>query len=70
MGAKLGAILCGLQRAAVDAGGIGSPSFQALRTLMDSCGHRLDIYGSVGLESTESLRACRRNLCSAEVSAR
>ena len=48
VGAKLGAILYGPCRMAVDTGGLESPQFRAPWTLMDACGHRLDIYGSGG----------------------
>jgi hypothetical protein len=48
VGAKLGAMLSGLLRTAMDAGGLGSASLQALRTPMDTYGHGLDIYGSGG----------------------
>ncbi len=41
LGAKLGAILCGLVWTAVDAGGIESLSFRAVWTAVDGCGRRL-----------------------------
>ena len=39
LGAKLGAILCGLVWTAVDAGGIESLVFRAVWTAVDVCGH-------------------------------
>jgi len=55
LGAKLGAILCGFLRTAMDVGGIESPLFRSvwtavdgLWTAVDGCGHRLEIYGSEG----------------------
>ncbi|MCP3995671.1 MAG: hypothetical protein GY722_11475 [bacterium] len=41
VGAKLGAIRCGLLWTAVDACGIESPSFRAVWTVVDACGRRL-----------------------------
>ena len=58
MGAKLGAILCGSPRTAVDACGIESLSFRAAWTAVDTRGQRLEIYGSEGW-GFESLRACQ-----------
>ena len=57
MGAKLEAIRGGLVWTAVDAGGIESLSFRDVWTAVDTCGHRLDIYGSEGW-GFEFLRAC------------
>ncbi|MBT8194278.1 MAG: hypothetical protein KJP22_12810, partial [Acidimicrobiia bacterium] len=57
LGAKLGAILCGSLRTAVDAGGLKRPSFRPVWTPTDARGHGLEIYGSEGWEF-ESLRAC------------
>jgi hypothetical protein len=48
MGAKLGAIRGGLLWTCVDAGGIESLSFRAVWTVVDTCGHGLEIYGSGG----------------------
>ncbi len=63
LGAKLGAIRCGLLWTGVDSCGIESLSFRAVWTSVDGCGHRLEIYGSEGW-GFESLRACHRNpLC-------
>ena len=41
----------------MDVWGLGSPQFQAGSTLIDTRGHRLEIYGSGGW-GFESLRAC------------
>ena len=48
VGAKLGAILRGFLRTAVDARGFDISSFQPRWTLLDALGHRLEIYGSGG----------------------
>ena len=48
VGAMLGAIRPGFLRTAVDAGGLGGPSFRALPTAVDTCGLGLEIYGSGG----------------------
>jgi hypothetical protein len=61
LGAKLGAILCGFLRTAMDVDGIESPLFRAVWTVVDAHGHGLEIYGSEGW-GFESLRACRRPL--------
>ena len=60
LGAKLGAILCGLVWTAVDACGIESLCFRPVWTVVDACGHGLEIYGSGGW-GFEFLRACRLN---------
>jgi hypothetical protein len=49
--------------ACVDAGGLESPSFRRVWTLVDSRGHGLEIYGSEGWgsnspSSPSHLRAC------------
>jgi hypothetical protein len=58
LGAKLGAIRCGLVWTAVDVCGIESLSFRHVWTAVDTHGHGLEIYGSEGW-GFESLRACR-----------
>jgi hypothetical protein len=63
VGAKLGAILRGQQRTAVDADGLENPYLLAVRTLVDIPGHGLEIYGSGGWVF-ESPRARWRNPCS------
>ena len=62
LGAKLGAIRGGQLRTAVDTRGTESVSFRAVWTAVDTCGLRLEIYGSEGW-GFESLRACRRSPC-------
>jgi hypothetical protein len=57
VGAKLGAILCGLAWTVVDTDGIGTVQDQDVGTFLDAGGHRLEIYGSEGW-GFESLRAC------------
>jgi len=59
-GAKLGAIPRGFPRAAVDSGGLGSPSFRLGWTAVDPYGRRLEIYGLEGW-GFGSFRACCRN---------
>ena len=44
----MGAIRGGRERMAVDARGLGTPYSQALWTVLDLCGRRLEIYGSGG----------------------
>jgi hypothetical protein len=41
LGAKLGAIRCGLLWTAVDASGIGTLPFRAVWTAVDACGRRM-----------------------------
>ena len=48
LGAKLGAILSGLVRTALDSSGTPSLQFQSVWTPLDLGGHRLEIYGSGG----------------------
>ena len=57
LGAKLGAILCGLLRTAVDSCGIETPPFRPVWTAVDACGHRLEIYGSEGWGLSQATRA-------------
>jgi len=56
MGAKLGAVRCGLVWICVDVGGPESLSFRAVWTDVDGCGHGLEIYESEGW-GFESFRA-------------
>ncbi len=57
MGAKLGAIPCGRLWTRVDVYGIETLSFRAVWTAVDGRGHRLEIYGSEGWDSSPSGRA-------------
>ncbi len=52
LGAKLGAIRCGLVWTGVDACGIETLSFRAVWTVVDTHGHGLEIYGSEGCSWT------------------
>ncbi len=63
LGAKLGAILCGIVRTAVDAGGLDATQDQAVWTFLDAYGHRLEIYGSGGwvFESPRARYTTRRH---------
>lgn len=45
LGAISAAIRCGPQQTGVDVDGLGSQSFQALRTVLGARGPGLDVYG-------------------------
>ena len=64
MGAKLGAILCGLAWTVVDTDGIGTVQDQDVWTFLDARGRRLEIYGSGGWVF-ESPRARCESPCAA-----
>jgi hypothetical protein len=67
LGAKLGAIPCGIVWTPVDVGGPESRSAKRGWTVLDVCGHRLEIYGSEGWgfkssrarQAKSGLRGCR-----------
>jgi len=48
LGAKLGAMRCGIVWTAMDVFGLDGLAFRAVWTAVDAYGHRLEIYGSEG----------------------
>ncbi len=64
LGAKLGAIRCGLLRTAMDHHGQRTVWFRTVWTAVDFYGRSASIYGSEGW-GFEFLRACQRSPCGA-----